>query len=248
MLEKRIEAYWDGRADSYSELIKREMACNKKQEWESLLRKYAGKQDNIKVLDVGTGPGFFAILLAGMNYSVTAIDKCEEMLKQARKNAMAAGMTIKFMKTEAHDVALPNESFDLIVSRNVTWLLPNPLDVYHMWYRLLRPEGKVLVFDANWHLHLSDPELQQEHDKYLKLAMEKGYQQRISPEQQKENETIARKLPLTYEKRPLWDEHALRYCGFKKVEIQNNISSLVHDEMEQVLYAASPMFAICATK
>ena len=26
-----------------------------------------------------------------------------------------------------------NESFDVIVSRNVTWLMPNPLDVYKEW-------------------------------------------------------------------------------------------------------------------
>lgn len=248
MLEQRIETYWDGRADSYSNLVKKEMTCQKKQEWASLLRKYAGEQENLKALDVGTGPGFFAILLAGMNYSVTAIDKCEEMLKQARKNATAAGKTIKFLKAEAHAVNLPNESLDLIVSRNVTWLLPNPLEVYQEWYRLLKPTGKVLVFDANWHLHLSDPELQLEHDKYLRLAMEKGYKHNTSPEQQKENEEIARKLPLTYEKRPLWDKQAFRHCGFQQVEIQENISPLVHDELEQLLYTPTPMFAICAIK
>jgi ubiquinone/menaquinone biosynthesis C-methylase UbiE len=248
MLEERIETYWDGRADSYSEHVQREMACRKKQAWESLLRKYAGDRENLQVLDVGTGPGFFAILLSGMNYSVTAVDKCEEMLKKARQNANAAGKTIRFLKADAHAVDLPDESLDLIVSRNVTWLLPNPVEVYQEWHRLLKPAGKVLVFDANWHLHLSDPELQAEHDKYLLLAMEKGYRHNISPEQQKENEAIARKLPLTYERRPLWDELAFRHAGFQKIEIQENISPLVHDELEQLLYTPIPMFAICAAK
>lgn len=248
MLEQRIETYWDGRADSYNEVVQREMACRKKQAWESLLRKYAGDQDNLRVLDVGTGPGFFAILLSGLNYSVTAIDKCEEMLRQARKNALLAGKTIKFLKADAHDVALPDGSLDLIVSRNVTWLLPNPLEVYQKWHRLLKPTGKVLVFDANWHLHLSDPELQIEHDKYVELAMAKGYKHNTSPAQQQENEAIARKLPLTYEKRPLWDAQAFCHCGFQQVVIDENISPLVHDDIEQLLYTPSPMFAICASK
>lgn len=248
MLEQRIETYWDGRADRYNELVKWEMVCWKKQAWESLLRKYAGEQENIKVLDVGTGSGFFAILMAGMNYSVTAIDKCEELLKEARQNAVSAGTNIRFLKADAHDVDLPTESLDLIVSRNITWLLPNPMEVYQEWYRLLKPTGKALVFDANWQLGLSEPALQAECNKYLELAIKKGYKQNILPVQRKESEAIARKLPLTYEKRPLWDVQAFRSCGFQQVEVQDNISSIVHDEMEQLLYKPTPMFAICASK
>lgn len=248
MLEQRIETYWNSRADSYSDLVKREMVCQKKQAWELLLRKYAGEQKNLNVLDVGTGPGFFAILLAGLDYSVTGIDKCEEMLNQARHNAAAAGTTIKFLKAEAHAVDLPNESLDLIVSRNVTWLLPNPLEAYQEWYRLLKPTGKVVVFDANWNLYLSDPELQRECDRYRQLAKEKGYKDKLLPQQRKESEAIASKLPLTYEKRPLWDQQAFRHCGFLQVDIQENISDLVHDEIEKILYTPTPMFAICASR
>lgn len=248
MLEQRIEKYWNNRAGSYSDLVKKEIVCQKKQAWELLLGKYAGEQQNLNVLDVGTGPGFFAILLTGIGYSVTGIDKCEEMLKQAKQNAVDAGKTIRFLKAEAHAVDLPDESLDLIVSRNVTWLLPNPLEAYQEWYRLLKPTGKVVVFDANWNLPLSDPALQRECDRYLQLAKEKGYQDKLSPQQREESEAIARKLPLTYEKRPLWDQQAFCQCGFQKVDIQENISELVHDEIEKILYAATPMFAICATK
>ena len=152
------------------------------------------------------------------------------------------------MKAEAHAVDLPDESLDLIVSRNVTWLLLNPLGAYQEWYRLLKPTGKAVVFDANWNLSLSDPELQHECDRYLQLAKGKGYQDKLLPHQRKESEAIARKLPLTYEKRPLWDQQAFRHCGFKQVDIQENISDLVHDEIEKILYAPTPMFAICASK
>ncbi|MCO5385266.1 class I SAM-dependent methyltransferase [Desulfosporosinus sp.] len=249
MLENRIEKYWDKRADSYNEVVQKEMACQKKDAWESLLQKYAGQGENLQILDVGTGPGFFAILLAGLNYSVTAVDKCQDMLGQARKNAEAAGKNIRFIKADAHAVDLPNESFDVIVSRNVTWLMPNPLEVYQEWYRLLKPNGKVLVFDANWNLRLSDPELQLQCDKYRQLAIEKGYQEnKLTPEQREESEAIARKLPLTYERRPLWDQQAFPSCGFQQIEVEENISHLVHDEIERILYYPTPMFTICASK
>ena len=43
--------------------------------------------EETKVLDIGTGPGFFAIILAEAGYQVTAVDYTEEMLKEAKKNA-----------------------------------------------------------------------------------------------------------------------------------------------------------------
>ena len=39
--------------------------------------------ESISVLDVGTGPGFFAILLAESGFHVTAVDMTPEMLDEA---------------------------------------------------------------------------------------------------------------------------------------------------------------------
>lgn len=248
MLENRLETSWDKRAFNNHEVAQKEMACQKKEAWEALVLKYAGREENLQVLDVETGLGLFAILLAGLNYSVTAVDKCQGMLEQARKNAEAVGRNIRFLRADAHDVNLPNESFDLIVARNVTWLMPNPVEVYHEWYRLLKPKGKVMVFDANWYLHLSNPELRRQCNKYRQLAVKKGYRDNITPKQREENEALARRLPLTYEDRPFWDHQVIRRCGFRHIEVEENISHLVYDELEQILYFPMPMFALCAAK
>ncbi len=39
----------------------------------------------INVLDIGTGPGFFSILLAERGYNVSAVDYTEEMLVKAKR-------------------------------------------------------------------------------------------------------------------------------------------------------------------
>ena len=45
------------------------------------------KRDEIKILDIGTGPGFFLLFLAEAGYKVTAVDYTQEMLDTAKRNA-----------------------------------------------------------------------------------------------------------------------------------------------------------------
>ena len=89
-LKNEIHDYWTNRARGYSEYNQQEMADARRTMWRdkllSLLKEEFPQQkpEEIKILDVGTGPGFFAILLAEAGYQVTAIDYTEEMLKEAQ--------------------------------------------------------------------------------------------------------------------------------------------------------------------
>ena len=92
-LKNEIHDYWTNRARGYSEYNQQEMADARRMMWRdkllSLLREAFPEREpgEIKILDVGTGPGFFAILLAEAGYQVTAIDYTEEMLREAQQNA-----------------------------------------------------------------------------------------------------------------------------------------------------------------
>ena len=79
-LLERIGNYWDKRADSYSEGLFTPESFDR---WEAVLRAEFPSHVR-KVLDVGTGPGFFAVLLARMGYDVTAVDYTPGMLKKAQ--------------------------------------------------------------------------------------------------------------------------------------------------------------------
>ena len=72
-------SYWSQRSASYSDVNKGELAGISRHSWSAVLHDaisshYPGRPaESIRVLDIGTGPGFFAIVLAEQGYSVTAV-------------------------------------------------------------------------------------------------------------------------------------------------------------------------------
>lgn len=49
--------------------------------------------------------------------------------------------------------------FDVIISRNVTWTMEHPEEVYTQFKRVLKPGGRLPIYDANWHMHYYDDEM-----------------------------------------------------------------------------------------
>ena len=144
-LKNEIHDYWTNRARGYSEYNQQEMADARRTMWRDKLLSLLGNQfpekkpQEIKILDVGTGPGFFAILLAEAGYQVTAIDYTEEMLKEAQSNAGELTKCIVWKTGDAQALDVESNSFDVIVTRNVTWNLPRPDLAYREWLRVLKP-------------------------------------------------------------------------------------------------------------
>ena len=86
---QEIKSYWSERAEGYSKVNQEELEGEQREKWIQVLKEKFPDQEpeEIKVLDIGTGPGFFAVILAEQGYQVTAVDYTEEMLKEAKKNA-----------------------------------------------------------------------------------------------------------------------------------------------------------------
>ena len=79
-----IEQYWTKRAEGYSQVNQNELHSEQKQKWQQTLLKYLNLTE-IKtkhILDIGTGPGFFAIILTQLGFKVTAIDYTAEKLNK----------------------------------------------------------------------------------------------------------------------------------------------------------------------
>lgn len=140
-IKKEIREYWDRT---------KEHAFFKDDEEEkawmtSLLEEFGSKK--MKILDVGTGNGSLALVLAGMGHDVVGIDISEGMLSVARKKAEERGVNPDLRIGDAESLEFNDRCFDAVVSRIVLWTLPNPQKAINEWKRVLKPGGKVYTFE-----------------------------------------------------------------------------------------------------
>ncbi|MBM7220042.1 class I SAM-dependent methyltransferase [Proteus mirabilis] len=243
-----VTRYWNIRAESYSAANQQELLSEKQQKWRQLLLSHVKEGETLKVLDIGTGPGFFAILLALSGHQVTAIDATSGMLLEAKNNASQHNVSINFVCGDVQDLPFGDEQFDLVVSRNVTWNLKSPCEAYQEWFRVLKPEGSLINFDANWYLHLFDDEYWQGFLADRERAAQKQVADHYVNTDTKEMERIARQLPLSQVKRPQWDINTLLDIGFIRYSVDIRIGDHVWDEEEKINYGSTPMFMIHAQK
>lgn len=89
-----------------------------------VLTNFVGCLRGRPILDVGTGTGRAALLLARGGAVVTAVDASEEMLAVARTQAVAEGAHIRFLIGDIHNLDFPDRSFDMTVCLRV--LLHSP--------------------------------------------------------------------------------------------------------------------------
>lgn len=76
----------------------------------------AGRIKDREMLDVGTGTGRAAFILALGGAKVTAVDASEEMLAIARQRAADQFLKITFQQGDAHALDFADRSFDAVVS------------------------------------------------------------------------------------------------------------------------------------
>ena len=98
------------------------------------------------VLDMGTGTGFLAVLLAQMGHHCTGIDLAEKMLQAAEQKAQEQNLKINFVKGNWNNLRYEDETFDAIVNRCVMWAVFDPTGVLAEWKRVLSPGGQLLCF------------------------------------------------------------------------------------------------------
>ena len=90
-----------------------------------LLREYAGAGGGGEVLDVGTGTGRAALVLADAGARVTAIDASPEMLRVAQARGEARRAPISFAVGDAHHLEFDALAFDTVVSLRVIMHTPD---------------------------------------------------------------------------------------------------------------------------
>lgn len=248
MILPQIEHYWTGRAEGYSQVNQHELATGQDEVWFREISRHLPKERNLKVLDVGTGPGFFAILLAKEGYDVTAVDYTEAMLSEARKNAGVLAERIHFARMDAQKLEFPDNTFDVVISRNLTWNLEEPQKAYSEWMRVLKEGGKLLNFDANWYHHLFDDKKRREYEEDRKKVESLQMDDHYTCTDIDAMEAIARQIPMSRTMRPAWDLQVLETYARGKVQADEQVWERVWDQTEKINYASTPMFLVSAVK
>lgn len=83
-----------------------------------------GELRNRRVLDVGSGTGRAALLLARAGAKVTAVDASEPMLALARQRAADERLSITFAVGDAHALDFPDRAFEAALSFRVLMHTP----------------------------------------------------------------------------------------------------------------------------
>ena len=249
-LLSEIESYWTTRAEGYSEVNHKELNGMQKGAWLEVLKSQFPEKakEELKILDIGTGPGFFPVILSEEGYQVTAVDYTQEMLDTAKKNAGELCEKITFYKMDAQNLEFEDGVFDVVISRNLTWNLKDPERAYREWCRVLKPGGKLLNFDANWYGYLYDEEKRQSYEEDRKSVESENLDDHYLCTDIDRMEKIALQMPLSAINRPSWDRKLLKENGFASVAVDMEVWKRVWSHEEKLNYHSTPMFMISAVK
>ena len=226
-LNQRIENYWDGRSGALSKIRRLELDGVDGIAWRSLFQKNL-PEGRLKVLDVGTGAGFFAAILSKLGHKVIGVDMSAKMLSEAKKNLHELKLTAEFKRMNAQALEFDDETFDAVVTRNLTWTLPDVKAAYREWQRVLKVGGVLMNFDSDYG------------DKTFS-ACAKGKTNDLT-----ECEAIKSSLTISTRRRPHWDAGFLEGLNFS-VRVDENISHVVQRD-NRCGYDSVPLFAIHAVK
>lgn len=241
--------YWTRRADGYSRVNREELSTAQKSVWKTQLSRRLAAHfpdrplSDLRVLDIGTGPGFFAILLAELGCKVTAVDYTAQMLAEAERNAGPLAGEIRFCRMNAEALDFTDGSFDAAVTRNLTWNLHNPERAYAEWVRVLAPGGVLLNFDANWYRYLWDSAAQQGHSADRARLSASDVRDETAGTDVAAMEHIARQTPLSRQQRPDWDLQILQGLGVQAAA-DRRVWQQVWTREERINNASTPMFLV----
>ena len=120
--------------------------------WESLAMSFVGLLRLGAVLDVGSGDGAVAEMLAPRAKTITCVDASDRMTAAAKKR-LAHQTHVRVIQGDMHDLPLPDASFDQVLMLNVLVHSNAPAKAIAEAARVLRPASDLVVVGLDAHEH-----------------------------------------------------------------------------------------------
>ena len=251
LTQKQINESWTVRSDNYNRYVEEEFATDRPEKWLHIIESNAPPGRPLRVLDAGCGPGFFSVLLARAGHIVSGIDGSSGMLAHARENAAHFGVSPHLMQGDFGTLPFAAETFDLVISRNVTHIIRDHLRVYGEWLRVLKPQGVLLIFDANWHLPYQPGAVRDEAIRREREGLERygrgftydGSYEYINSALNPENYRV-----FGSALRPDFDVGVLSQLPCEDILFVRDITEELWSEREKAFYGATPLYMLRAVK
>ncbi len=113
----------------------------------------AGIGSDHRVLDLGSGAGHVAMLLArivGPSGAVVGVERDAGSIALAQRRVADAGLrNVTFTQSDVNDIPA-GEPFDAAVGRFIMMFLPEPVRVVHSLLEVVRPGGVVAFHEVSW--------------------------------------------------------------------------------------------------
>ncbi|WP_035768891.1 class I SAM-dependent methyltransferase [Butyrivibrio sp. NC2002] len=235
-IKDKVVTYWSKRAESFTEHKREEIHSIKKKLWQAEFLRHFSANDKLSVLDVGCGAGFFEMVLSDFDFDVTGVDLTPEMIEKGNELLLQNGSNAHLEVMDAEKLDFSDNSFDLVISRNLVWTLPHPVEAYMEWHRVLKPGGMLLVYDAEYAKGFHH------YDQMQNLAHKK-----VSDSMVKECHDIYHMLTISTLDRPEWDKAALEKIGYENVITDLGVGDRLYKEKDQ-FYMPERMFLVKASK
>ena len=162
------------------------------------------------------------------------------MLEEARALAAQRGLDITFREMDAQALDYEDGCFDAVISRNLTWTLPDPERAYDQWFRVLKPGGVLLNFDADYAANVRSRSTQNRRVPADSPYGHVGMTDRL----QRENDEITLTMDVG-RARPAWDREVLEGIGFADCRVDTRVGRRILGPLD---LEHAPMFGIAARK
>lgn len=161
-------AMFDRIAERY-DLLNRILSLGIDQRWRRRAISFIEPLDGAHVVDVATGTGDLAMLLARRGANVVGVDPSENMLAVARRKA--GGETIDYRRGTADSLDVEDESSDAVTIAFGIRNVPDRPKALREFRRVLRDGGRLVVLEltepskgllapaARFHIHKIVPEI-----------------------------------------------------------------------------------------